>query len=71
MINLRINNELMNGLVGRILTKLLHKRLGISASIDPKDIAVSVEGDTTRMRVYFDATLPTSELEKIIKLNMI
>jgi len=70
MINLRLNNELLNGLVGRVLARILQNKLNLNTEIDPRDISVSVEGATTKIFINAVLSLPTSELETLIKKNM-
>lgn len=70
MINLRINNELLSGLVGRALANIIQKKLGVNVTLKLNNADVAVEGATTR--IHFDATAlaPTCEVENLIKKNM-
>ena len=67
MDELRISTKFMRGIVSKLLSKMLYKKLGYKIDIQLNDINVKVDEGVTRIHLNADAEMENNEFKKFLK----
>lgn len=68
MDELKISSKFMRGIVSRVVSKLLYKKLGYKIDIQLNDLQIQVVNGTANVHINADAQMNESELKKVTKI---
>lgn len=68
MDELKISSKFMRGIVSKVVSKLLYKKLGYKIDIQLNDLQVRVVDGTANVHIDADAKMNESELKKVTKI---
>lgn len=65
---LKISSKLMRTMISKLLSKMVHKKLGYKADIQLNELRVSISDQVAQFRINADAVMCTKEFEKFKNL---
>lgn len=65
MDELKISSGFMRGIVSKVVSKLLYKKLGYKIDIQLNDLSVKIADGTAKVHIDADANMNESELKKV------
>lgn len=66
-LKLRLSTKFMRGLVTKLISKMIYKKLGYKIDIELNAIDVETENGTTRLRMDVEAKINNDELRRIVQ----
>lgn len=66
-LKLRLSTKFMRGLVTKLISKMIYKKLGYKIDIELNAIDMETENGTTRFRLDVEAKVNNDELRRIVQ----